>query len=239
MMNPSRVAGLTLIAALAAVSAVSIAHAKTDPPKNCAKSACVIGNNTSSGAGVLAESSTGIGDWVFGYSGNGVDSYGNYIGVIGRANSYPFVATDANGNDLFWVDIDGNVNYKGSLIQFIKTRGGAAHTYGSASASPTIEDSGTAHLVNGAATIALDRTFAQAIDLSTPYRVFLTPGGDTKGLYVTAKTASGFVVREVQQGHDSLDFDYRILATQAGHAGERAQMVDSKTRIPSAAPQAR
>lgn len=49
----------------------------------------------------------------------------------------------------------------------------------------------------------------------------LTPDGDTKGLYVASKSPTQFVVREVQGGRGSLDFDYHIYASHAGSAGVR------------------
>jgi hypothetical protein len=67
-------------------------------------------------------------------------------------------------------------------------------------------------MVAGVARVALDDDFASTIDRSTPYHVFLTPLGDTRGLYVSRKTASGFEVRESQGGRSSVDFDYRIVA---------------------------
>jgi hypothetical protein len=44
------------------------------------------------------------------------------------------------------------------------------------------------------------------------YYVFLTPLGDTRGLYVSIKTPTAFQVREVEHGRSSLEFDYRIVA---------------------------
>jgi hypothetical protein len=45
-------------------------------------------------------------------SGNGIDSTGSYIGIIGRAPSgsstYPLVATDTSGHDVFYVDGAGD-----------------------------------------------------------------------------------------------------------------------------------
>jgi hypothetical protein len=49
----------------------------------------------------------------------------------------------------------------------------------------------------------------------------LTPDGDTRGLYVARKSATSFVVREVQGGQGTLAFDYHIYAAGLGQAGER------------------
>jgi hypothetical protein len=43
------------------------------------------------------------------------------------------------------------------------------------------------------------------------YRVFLTQG-DSFGLHVSSKTASGFTVRKQQGGKSNVGFDYRVVA---------------------------
>jgi len=160
--------------------------------------------------------------------GNGADIEGTYIGIIGRApdcnsgSGFPFVATDQNANDLMYVDCAGDLFIHGGYGTFSRVPGGkVATTFASESASPTIEDNGTAHLVGGVATVQLDGAFEQSIDTHRAYQVMLTPDGDTRGLYVASKSPTGFVVREVQGGRGSLDFDYHIYASTAGHASDR------------------
>jgi hypothetical protein len=51
--------------------------------------------------------------------------------------------------------------------------------------------------------------------------VFLTPGGDSDGLYVSNKTAQGFDVHEQHGGHSSISFDYRIMVRRVGHENDR------------------
>jgi hypothetical protein len=84
-------------------------------------------------------------------------------------------------------------------------------SYASESASATIEDDGTAKISGGVATVRIDARFAALMDRAW-YYVFITPLGDTRGLYVSAKTPLGFVVREAEHGRDTLAFDYRIVA---------------------------
>jgi hypothetical protein len=74
---------------------------------------------------------------------------------------------------------------------------------------------------NCVATVAIDPAFAETVNTSTDYYIFLTPNGDSKGLYVTARTASGFEVRESGGGDSSLTFDYRIVAKRRGYESER------------------
>lgn len=83
--------------------------------------------------------------------------------------------------------------------------------YAAESATATIEDVGTARLVEGVANVQIDPTFAATTDHKW-YYVFLTPLGDTRGLYVSSKTASGFQVRETEHGRSNIEFDYRVVA---------------------------
>ncbi len=155
--------------------------------------------------------------------GDGVEMYGQYIGLISRAPSgsgtYPLVLTDTSNNDLFFVDGNGDVFYHGSLNQFSRTRdGNVARSYGTQSTSPGIEDNGTARLSMGTAQVALNPAFARSIE--GPYQVMLTPDGDTRGLYVAQKSSGWFTVREMQGGRSSIAFDYHVYATRLGYSNE-------------------
>ncbi|MGI8690623.1 MAG: hypothetical protein ACR2M3_18740 [Thermomicrobiales bacterium] len=73
------------------------------------------------------------------------------------------------------------------------------------------EDFGTGQLAGGKATVALDPDFAAVIHADT-YHVFLTPETDTRGLYIVAKGATGFTVREQQGGTSTGAFSWRVVA---------------------------
>ena len=74
------------------------------------------------------------------------------------------------------------------------------------------------------------------MDSTSTYHVALTPDGDTLGLYVAGKTGSAFVVREVQDGRDSLAFDYHVYGTAQGHARDRMGLASSAGPRPPARP---
>jgi hypothetical protein len=106
----------------------------------------------------------------------------------------------------------------GSASPLAVTRGanGARYVaYGSRMSAPTIEDVGFGTLANGYAQIHLDSTFASTIDPRAPYAVFISPEGENGGLYVTAKSPTSFVVREVHGGRSTLPFSYRVVARPA------------------------
>jgi hypothetical protein len=88
--------------------------------------------------------------------------------------------------------------------------------YASVGSSPQIDDVGDGRLANGSAYVRLDPTFARTIAQDRPYHVFLTPDGNSHGLYVTQKTPAGFVVHENDNGRSTLDFEYRIVAAPLG-----------------------
>jgi len=65
--------------------------------------------------------------------------------------------------------------------------------------------------------VSIDPTFAETVSETADYHVFLTPKGDSKGLYVINETPTGFEVRESGGGASSLSFDYRIVAKRRGY----------------------
>ncbi len=79
------------------------------------------------------------------------------------------------------------------------------------------EDVGSGQLSNGVATVNLEPVFAQTVNLGIDYHVFLTPNGDSGGLYVSRKTPTSFEVRESGSGRSTLAFDYRIVARRKGY----------------------
>jgi hypothetical protein len=223
-------AGLSLVAVLAVFGGITVAHAGGAQPmknKTCNSSTeCQSYTNDGSGSAMLLTANAQDARTLYvtapGKGADGSDISGTYIGVIGRGGSFPLVLTDPSGNDLMYVDVSGDIFYKGSLNQFDVTRQGQhVAAYTPQATSRTIEDVGSGRLVNGEAAVALDRTFAQSIDPRAPYHVFITPNGDTRGLFVAAKTGAGFIVRETQNGHGTLSFDYRVIASPLGHISER------------------
>lgn len=148
---------------------------------------------------------------------NPLDSYGS------TPSSGEFY-TDEFGDGVF----SGNVTANGFDTDVRK--GGGVLVRASVSLAPhaTIEDSGTAGLTNGVGVVHLERDFASTIDTSKGYQVFLTPDGDTRGLYVAAKYEGGFVVRETEHGRSSIYFDYRVLAHPVGSSDDRFPIDNSK-----------
>lgn len=135
---------------------------------------------------------------------------------------------NANGN----VDILGQYQVNGVCVDGCaqvhhNAPGKAVTRYVPTASIPTVEDFGEAQLVNGVATVRLGHDFANVIDQHAGYLVFVTPEGDTNGVFVTQKTGAGFVVRENRGGHSSVGFQYRIVAKPYGARGSRLPMVET------------
>jgi len=183
---------------------------------------------SANGDGVDAEAeSTGVGVNVLG--GSGIDGTqvvqvetvggGDLIDGFNGSGSTPVTE--------FYIDAAGNETLNGSLTTATSTyartqstTGTDVASYGARSASPTLEDFGQGSLRQGYSHVALDPTFASTIDTRN-YLVFVTPHGDSHGLYTTI-VAGGFDVHENEQGRSSMTFDYRIVGkpidmASAGH----------------------
>jgi hypothetical protein len=143
--------------------------------------------------------------------------YGDGGGLIGFQNK--------EGIGAFGVEDDGDVLIAGEIFTHGSCDTGCAPpngpgkhvtSYVPRESQPTEEDFGEAQLVNGSAYVALDSTFASVIQRHMNYLVFITPEGDSRGLYVTQKSSAGFGVRENLGGRSTLTFDYRIVAKPYG-----------------------
>jgi len=101
-------------------------------------------------------------------------------------------------------------------------------TFAVQSAENWIEDFGTAQLSSGSARVTIDPTFAATVNTGVDYHVFLTPRGDSEGLYIADQSSGSFEVRESRGGKSTLAFDYRIVAKRRGH--EAARLTDVTAR---------
>ena len=127
------------------------------------------------------------------------------------------------------IETNGDFSCTGSITD-IATVDGARKVaqYSMQSPENWSEDFGSATLANGTATVSLEATFAQTVNARAGYHVYLTPNGDSKGLYVANKTASGFEVRESGGGTSNVAFDYRIVAKRVGYETVRLKDVTAR-----------
>ncbi|HLJ84784.1 MAG TPA: hypothetical protein VKT51_11470 [Candidatus Eremiobacteraceae bacterium] len=162
----------------------------------------------------------------------------------GEANTSDYVMSAFDANDAMLMNLDDSGNLK---ISGLLTTAGACHSgcvvggkrtrsvseYSALESEPTVEDTGDAVLMDGIAQVALDPSFSNVIDTNAGYRVFVTPDGDCRGLYVASRSPGGFIVRELQGGRSNVPFEYRIVAKRFGVAAQRLPMVTAARAVRS------
>jgi hypothetical protein len=175
-------------------------------------------------------------------------------GVVGTSNAlmgvYGFstqnagvVGQSANPNS-FGGFFFGNVVVTGNLTvngQIIAPNKGAAVEFPDGTQrllycmeSPEywFEDFGTAKLKRGRALVKIDADFTKVIKRGD-YRVFVTPEGDCRGLYVPRKRAASFEVRELAGGKSSVAFSYRIVGRRKDVKAPRFAKTDTRLELPA------
>ena len=185
--------------------------------------------NSGTGVGVLGESRTGAG-----LSGTSASATEPVLQIKATGAGPLMFARNSADDKVLKLDQQGNLTIAG----VIKTSGSCQNgcskpgehliSYAPRESSPTMEDFGQGQLVNGAAYVRIDHAFANAIDPNSTYLVFITPNGDSKGLYVTMRSPSGFQVRESGGGRSTLEFSYRIVAKPYGSTEARLPITQDR-----------
>jgi hypothetical protein len=193
--------------------------------KNIMPPAAGVAGAADQSPGVIGTSNTSIG--VYGFS------TGN-SGVVGEtANPGSFAGYFA-GN----VHITGNLTVagpmKGAVVPFPDGTQRALLCMESPEA--WFEDFGAGKLKRGRAVVKIDADFAKVIRRGD-YRVFLTPRGDCRGLYVRRQGGASFEVREFGGGASSVAFSYRIIGRRKDIKGHRRfAKIDTRLPVPRARP---
>jgi hypothetical protein len=165
------------------------------------------------------------------------NSAGNFFNDSPQATLYVGNDSEANSTDLvlvaagdLWggsctIDVNGDLACSGSVTAAVHASGSRRVALNTIS-SPEhwFEDAGSGQLSNGEAVVNIETVFGETVNTGVEYHVFLTPNGDCKGLYVSQKSPTSFVVRELGGGHSSIAFDYRIMAKRAGY--EKVRLAD-------------
>lgn len=183
----------------------------------------VHGLSKGDGAGVFAESN---------------DSTGNYVALeaIGDDEYSDLFYADNPGGSCFidavaYLTCTGGISGSVLRVRHRNSNGQRVLTYAAESASATIEDAGTGRMSGGVANIQIDPALASVMDPHW-YYVFLTPLADTRGLYVSMKTATAFQVREAEHGRSSAPFNYRIVAHPLDAKNDRLPLAPAMQRLP-------
>jgi hypothetical protein len=173
-------------------------------------------------AGVVGTSNALMG--VYGFS------TGN-AGVVGQSGNPNSFGGFFFGN----VMVTGNLTVNGTKSAAVAFPDGTNRTlYCMESPELWFEDFGTARLRRGRAVVQLEANFASIIKRGD-YRVFVTPEGDCRGLYVRRKSGASFEVRELAGGKSSVAFSYRIVGRRKDVREQRRfAKVDTRLELPAA-----
>jgi hypothetical protein len=187
----------------------------------------VFGEHFGAGVGVRALCNAGFG--VFGRSTSSVGVGGDSSssnGVQGRTTGSGWA-----GAFFGRAGVVGNLAVFGNLtvvppgvksMAMPHADGSYRRLYALESPESWFEDFGSGEIADGRAEVKLDPEFAAVVQVDE-YHVFLSPEGDSNGLYVAGKDSSGFEVREQQGGRSSLPFSYRVVARRKEIDGERLE----------------
>lgn len=175
-----------------------------------------------SSAGIAALTTVDNGYSLVSYSNSANSTVRAENDVSGNSSAPVFVATGTSGSCV--ITVSGDLTCTGTVTPAVPVNGGAKKValYGMQSAKNWFEDAGSGQLSNGSAMVHLENTFAETVNTGVEYHVFLTPNGDSKGLYVTQK--SPFEVHELGGGTSNVAFDYRIMAKRRGY--EKVRLAD-------------
>jgi hypothetical protein len=145
--------------------------------------------------------------------------------VFGGGLPQPQFVAGVNGN-VFITGLLFTAGFCSSGCASTKTKGEQRVRLFTAQQSlPTVEDFGEAQLVGGQSSVRIDPAFARTTDGTATYLVFITPEGNSNGLYVLNKTVGGFDVRENNSGRSTIAFSYRIVAKPFREHPARLQMI--------------
>ena len=161
----------------------------------------VVGMGSAAGVGVAGNTAFGAGTGVHGHTSTGV-------GVLGTSDRSG-LAGHFRGN----VTIEGALRVIGGAKNAVVAHpdGSYKQLYCMESPESWFEDFGESQLVDGQAEVRLDPNFAALVEVNG-YHVFLSPYGESNGMFVAKRQATGFRVCEQRGGTGSASFGYRVVA---------------------------
>lgn len=147
------------------------------------------------------------------------DTYIGILAACGDDSGNPGVAAGVFAGDVL---VNGTLTVTGGVNSAaIRHRDGShRRLYSLESPESWFEDFGEARLVKGRADVKLDPSFLAVVSMDK-YHVFLTPYGESNGLYVSRRGKKGFEVKERRPRKASVSFSYRIVAKRADIDGKR------------------
>jgi hypothetical protein len=143
--------------------------------------------------------------------------YGGYFYSGGTSGTSSYAYAGARyGNTNYKIIGNGNVS---TIVDGVD--GNKKIMFAPEAPEVLFEDYGVGQLANGSAFITIDPNFTHNIivDDKHPLKVFIQLEGDCNGVYVTQKSAEGFMVKELQNGNSNVAFSWHIVANRKDEIG--------------------
>ncbi|MCX6779629.1 MAG: hypothetical protein NT034_00395 [Candidatus Magasanikbacteria bacterium] len=107
------------------------------------------------------------------------------------------------------------IDEQGRFITRVSTSGGDRDMYAMQSPNSEFVFSSSSQMVSGEVKIVFDQYVQEVIDQQQPIKINITlTSGEGKGIYVSEKSAQGFTVKELDNGHSNATFDWIVVATR-------------------------
>jgi hypothetical protein len=182
------------------------------------------------GESLLAPGTSGDNAKAAGVQGYSETGYGGVF-ITGQAgSSFPYV--NSGGIRI----VGDSVKTLGEYSEALPHPDGSQRLlYAPMSPESWFEDYGRAQLVRGRVEVELDTDFVAVLGIKDgEYHVFLTPEGDTQGLYVESRSARSFIVREQQAGTSNTTFSYRVAAKNKHRQPRRLAILEESEELTKA-----
>ena len=143
--------------------------------------------------------------------------YGGYFYSGGTSGTSSYAYAGARyGNTNYKIIGNGNVS---TIVDGVD--GNKKIMFAPEAPEVLFEDYGIGQLSNGTSYIDIDPNFTNNIivDADHPLKVFIQLEGNCNGVYVTQKSAEGFMVKELQNGNSNVSFSWHIVANRKDDIG--------------------
>ena len=192
------------------------------------------------GSGVYGYGATGVrGGGSTGIYGSGSSWAGFFygdVGVNGILKTYTAADIAAVRGDFNVINLDGSggdfhaagdISCGGTKSSIAETADYRQRTlYAIESPEVWFEDFGSAALVNGVITVTIEPIFAQTVNLTEDYHVFVQVYGNAE-VYVANRTSTQFEVH-LRDGDPNVEISYRIVAKRLGYENVRLESASEK-----------
>jgi len=166
------------------------------------------------------------------------------VGNNGGQLSYVNGNLDLSGNSLLNVaSVRGKENKwmigeDGRFITRLDTTAGQKEMFAMQSPTSEFVFSSSSQLLSGEARIIFDQATKDIIDFAKALKINVTlTSGDGNGVYVSAKTEDGFIVKELKSGMSNSSFDWIVVAQRKENAADQ-QVPEQPVSEPPAEPPA-